>query len=218
MMMTRSRPRFGLALPAVALLGVVLGGCVGRSDPSRFYVLTAVSRPTGGAPSAEGDKGPALGVGPVTLPRYLDRANIVTRRGAEVEVAEFDRWSEPLNDGVPRVLAANLATLLQTDRILAFPWPGDRVVEHQVVIDVIQFDGTVGGDVLLEARWRVLGPDRKELVLRYSSLREPTGEPGYLGLVGAMSRALAGLSEEVARSIKALPARQARIPGAPAGR
>lgn len=200
-----------MVLAAALLLGFALGsgGCVGRSLPARFYVLTGASRTTATAP-AEPVKGPVLGVGPVTLPRYLERTNIVTRRGAQMDVAEFDRWGEPLSEGVPRVIAAHLAALVQTERIVVFPWSSDRTIEQQVVIDVTRFDGTVGGEVLLEARWRVLGPDRQDLVLRYSTVREATGEPGYLGLVDAMSRSLAVLSEEIARSVKELKARQAR--------
>ena len=208
-----------MLVPVTVLIGLTLcGGCMGRSAPARFYVLIEVPRSTAAAPSAEPGRGPALVVGPVALPRYLDRTQIVTRRGAQMEVAEFDRWGEPLSEGVPRAIAAHLAELLQTERIVVFPWSGARTIEHQVVIDVTRFDGVVGGDVLLEARWRVLGPDRKELVLRHSAVREATGESGYLALVAAMSRALGALSEEIAHSVKELRARQARVPDLPVGR
>ena len=207
--MARSRRHPGM--PITLLIGLVLcGGCMGRSAPVRYYVLTEVPRSTAAAPSAAPGRGPALGVGPVALPRYLDRTQIVTRRGAQMEAAEFDRWGEPLSEGVPRAIAAHLAALLQTERIAVFPWSGARTVEHQVVIDVTRFDGVAGGDVLLEARWRVLGQDRKELALRSSALREATGEAGYLALVAAMSRALEALSREIADAVKELRARQAR--------
>jgi uncharacterized protein len=194
-------PRFPLALLLVLVLA---GGCMGQSAPARFYVLAGVPRSSGAAPSAEPGRGPDIGVGPVTLPRYLERTTIVTRRGEEMEVAEFDRWGEPLSESVPRAIAANLATLLRTERVVVFPWPGSTNVEHQVVIDVIRFDGRLGGDVLLEARWRILGRERKELVLRYSTLTEATGASGYPALVAAMSRSVAVLSREIADAVKAL--------------
>ena len=206
-MMTRSRRHPGMSITLLISLALC-SGCMGRSAPVRFYVLTEVPRSTAAAPSAA--PGPALGVGPVALPRYLDRTQIVTRRGAQMEAAEFDRWGESLGEGVPRAIAAHLAALLQTERIAVFPWSGARTIEHQVVIDVTRFDGVVGGDVLLEARWRVLGPDRKELALRSSALREATGEAGYLALVAAMSRSLEALSREIADAVKELRARQAR--------
>jgi uncharacterized lipoprotein YmbA len=64
--------------------------------------------------------------------------------------------------------------------------------------------------VLLEARWRVLGRDRNELVLRSSTVREATGESGYLALVSAMNRSLGSLSWEIADSVKTLQAQPAR--------
>jgi uncharacterized lipoprotein YmbA len=201
----------GLVLTPLALLiALVLGGgCMGRSAPARYYVLAEVPRSPVAAPSAEPGRGSELGIGPVTLPRYLDRTNIVTRRGAEIEVAEFERWGEPLSDSVPRAIAANLATLLHTERIVIFPWPSATNIEHQVMIDIIRFDGRPGGDVLLEARWRVLGREKNELALRYSALTEATGEPGYPALVAAMSRSLAMLSREIADAVKTL-----RVPSA----
>jgi uncharacterized lipoprotein YmbA len=200
-----------MRLPIAVLIGLTLcTGCIGRSDPARFYVLTEVPRSTVAAPSAEPGRGAAVGVGPVGLPGYLDRIQIVTRRGAQLEVAEFDRWGEPLSEGVSRAIAVHLAALLQTDRIAVFPWPAARTIEHQVVVDVTRFDGVVGGDVLLEARWRIFGQDRKELVLRYSAVREATGESGYLALVAAMSRSVGALSREIADSVKMLRAQPAR--------
>ena len=208
-MIARSGRCRGMLFPVAVLIGLTLcTGCIGHSAPPRFYVLTDVPRSTGAAPSA--GPGAAVGVGPVALPGYLDRIQIVTRRGAQLEVAEFERWGEPLSEGVPRAIAAHLAALLQTDRIVVFPWPGARTIEHQVVVDVTRFDGVVGGDVLLEARWRIFGQDRKELVLRYSAVREATGESGYLALVAAMSRSVGALSREIADSVKMLRAQPAR--------
>ena len=199
-----------MLLPVAVLIGLMLGsGCL-RSDPARYYVLTEVPRSTVTAPAVEPGRGAAVGVGPVSLPGYVDRLPIVTRRGAQLDMAEFDKWGEPLSEGVPRAIAAYLAAFLQTERVVVFPWPGVTTIEHQVVVDVTRFDGVVGGDVLLEARWRVLGQDRKELVLRSSAVREATGGSGYPALVAAMNRSLGALSREIADSVKMLQAQPAR--------
>jgi uncharacterized lipoprotein YmbA len=207
-MTTTTRRCLGRGSALVWLIGLALStGCAWRSAPVRFYVLAGAPPSTATASSTELEQGPTVGVGPVTLPRYLERANIVTRRGAEVDVAEFDRWAEPLSESMPRAIAADLATLLGTERIAVFPWSGAWTIDHQVVVDVLRFDGTSGGDVLLEARWRVLGAKKKELELRYSVVREPTGEAGYPALVAAMSRSVGVLSREIAHAVTALRAR-----------
>jgi len=196
-----------------AFVGIVLGslliglaGCGGSSAPARLYVLTPAPDAPANPQGAAGAGGPSIGVGPVRLPGLLDRPQIVTRRGAdEIDRAEFDRWAEPLGNNVPRVLAENLAAHLKTDRVALFPWNSARSVQYQVLVDVMRFDGAVGGDVVLDARWAILGADGKEVAVNRSLLTQPTGGAGYQALVTAMSRALAALSREIAGGIQALP-------------
>ncbi len=195
--------RRGLLFFAVAAVG--LGGCLGgTSAPTKFYTLAPVA--SRAAESNPASAGLTLGIGPVTLPGYLDRPQIVTRKGPdEIELAEFNRWAEPLKDSVPRILGENMAAQLQTDRIVYFPSRGSQVVQNRVAVDVIHFEGSAGGDVTLDARWRILGSDGKELASRRSILREPTGAPGYAPLAAAMSRVLGSLSRDIATSLKELP-------------
>jgi uncharacterized protein len=75
---------------SVALL-VVLTGCA-STPPSRFYTLSAMPKvlPVNLPADLPGDF--SLGVGPVNIPQYLDREQIVTRVGEnELVLAEFDR-------------------------------------------------------------------------------------------------------------------------------
>ena len=192
--------RSGLLLLAVAAVG--LSGCLGgASAPTKFYSLA----PMAGAPSGTSPAGPGrpLGIGPVTLPAYLDRPQIVTRRGGEeLTLAEFDRWSEPLKTAVPRVLADNLAALLGTDRISVFPWGKAQAGQVQIIVDVTQFEAVADKEVVLGARWRILGSDGQELALRRSSLSETTGGPGYDAIVAAMSRVLGAMSREIAGAVQ----------------
>jgi uncharacterized lipoprotein YmbA len=47
-------------------------------------------------------QGPAIGLGPITFPKYLDRRQIATRTGPyELEFVEFDRWAEALSSVWP---------------------------------------------------------------------------------------------------------------------
>ena len=184
---------------------VALAGCAGSSAPARLYVLTPAPE-AAAPPGAAVPGGPALGVGPVRLPGLLDQPQIVTRRGAEeIEEAEFHRWAEPLAESVPRILAENLAALRKTERIALFGWDPALAVQHQVVVDVMRFDGALGGDVVLDARWRILAADGQELAVNRSVLTQPTGGTGYPAAVAAMSRALAALSREIAATLDTLP-------------
>jgi uncharacterized lipoprotein YmbA len=173
--------------------------CTPTTLPTRFYVLTVVP-PAGGAPAMAREV--AVGVGPVALPGYLDRPQIVTRTGGdEIDLAQFDQWGEPLRSAVPRVLAEDLAARVPTERIMLFPWRGTRTVQYQVTVEILRFEGKPGGEVMLRARWRLLDGSGRELALRATAVAEPTGGPGYGPLVAALSRALAALSGEIASAI-----------------
>jgi uncharacterized lipoprotein YmbA len=185
-----------LLVGALALAGA---GCLGRSPTTRVYTLA----PLAPAAPAAAATGPVIGLGPVTLPGYLDRPQIVTRRSAdELALGEFDRWAEPLEQAVPRILGEDLAALLGTERLAAHPWARTRGVTHQIAVEVLRFDGPLGGPVTLDARWRVLDPAGRELLVRRSTLREPAGGGDHAALVAAMSRALGALSRELADAVR----------------
>lgn len=79
-------------------------------------------------------------------------------------------------------------------------------MKYTVAVDVARFEGVGGGDVALEARWRIVGVDGKDLTVRRSTFSETTGAPGYGPLVAAMSRALGALSRDIATAISGSPA------------
>ena len=194
------------ALSLVALL-VVLGGCLGGgSPPSRFYLLSPIPSSEASAATASGL---AIGVGPVAIPDYLNRGQIVTRTGEnQLELAEFDRWAEPLQKNLSRVLAINLSTLLSTDRVALHPWNRSTPMDYQVIVDVGRFEAGTDGMTSLLARWSVVeGTGRKTLRVRKSNFSEPIDADGYEATVASMSQLIAALSREVAAEIRDLSAR-----------
>jgi uncharacterized lipoprotein YmbA len=191
------------SLFALAFVTVLFGaGCLGGGNaPTRLYVLAPVETPALPASGAL-----SVGVGPVSVPGYLDRPQIVTRPAADkIDLGEFDQWGEPLRDGISRVLAGDLARQMPSSRISVFPWRSLESVRYQVVVDVTRLDGPAGGDLALEARWRILDAAGKEIALKTTRLTEPTGGAGYSATVSAMSRTLAALSREIAQTLAALP-------------
>jgi len=201
--------RLGLRL--VVTLGasvMILGGCIGgKSSPSKFYVLSALPHPETTKKVAAAEQGVAIGVGPVSLPPYLDRPEIVTRSGGnKLHLAEFDRWAEPLRQNFIRVLGENLSILIPTDRTALYPWERSVPINYQVVVEVAHFEGRVDGNSSLMARWSIFGADGKqELLVGQSSFSQSIGPPqDYEATVSAMSRSLADFSREIAAAIKTL--------------
>ena len=198
-----SRPRIvELARRALAVTAglMVLAGCA-RSPATRFYALTPLATASDPAPAAA--TGVAVGIRSIDLPAALDRPQIMTRTGENtIAFAEFDRWSAPLSESVARVLAENLAVRLASERVVVYPWPPAATVDHEVIVDVIRFDGRLGGSCVLDARWRVVTrAPRSEPIVGRSSLREAAGGD-YAALVAAQSRLVDALSAEIASAIR----------------
>ena len=193
-----------MTLIIFTIAGFLLGGCA-KSKPARFYTLSSGVRLREGEPAISRGNDLSLAIGPVALPEHLDRPQMVTRIGENRFIlAEFDRWAEPLVRSFPRVLAENLSTLLSTDRVVVIPRKTSKPIDYKITIDVIRFDGVLGKDASLIARWAILGADGNEIVpMKKSSFVVKTRREDYEGLVAAMSEAVGELSREIASVIRA---------------
>ena len=197
--MTHRKTYLKTGLAILALTALI--GC-SASQPTQFYTLSglnAASEPTDG-------KAMRLGVGPVYLPAYLDRPQVVTRSGAnQMTVAEFEQWAEPLETTFQRVLTENLSHRLATDRVATLPARRDMPLDHQVEVEVTRFDADETGQVVLDARWRIFDGRGDRLLHRgRSQTEERVAEAGdYEQIAAAMSRCLAAMSGEIADAIAA---------------
>src|SRR5262245_12319970 len=84
---------------------IALGGCglTGPSPKTHFYVLSVEAQPA----RPENPPGPTVAlaarvaVSRVTIPGTVDRPQIVARTAANsVEIFDFHRWAEPLQEAV----------------------------------------------------------------------------------------------------------------------
>ena len=144
-----------------------------------------------------------VGVGPVTLPPYLDRPQLVTRAGGNrVVLADIDSWVEPLEGMFARVLGENLALLLGTDDVLMLPQRRDVTLDRQVEVDVTRFDVDAAGNAVLDARWWVYGRGGDKLLRSgRSTITEPAQVGDYTAAAAALSRALGAMSREIAQAV-----------------
>jgi ABC-type uncharacterized transport system auxiliary subunit len=128
-------------------------------------------------------KGIPIGIGPVTLPKYLDRPQIVTRMETNsLAQAELDQWGGDLNDNITHVLAANLSSLLQTDRVSLYPWKDRAPVDYQVTLDITRFERDADGSTVLSAFRSIVNPNNGTvLLMRRSIYRDPGSVAGSSG-------------------------------------
>ena len=194
------------------MLGIALAlvvGCGGVTAPVQFYALSGPEPPAQTLSSVDMSKEIALGVGPLEIPKMIDRPQIVTRgAGNKLDVAEFHRWGGALNEDILRALTEQLSGLLKSNQVMAHPWAEFFQPDYRVYLIFHRFDGRLGESVVLNATWSVTdGRGRKALAVRRSVITEPLSSTDYESLVSASSRVLDGLGRQIAHEVKSLQAK-----------
>ena len=185
--------------------GLALTACAGSGTPSSFYMLRSMESPQESL-SATGKETVSVLVGPIAMPDYLDRNQMVTVSGNnQVTLDEFNRWAESLRESFYRVLLEDLSFLLKTPEVARYDRSGEYDLNYQVLIDVTRFDCTPGGDAVLTAFWTVR--DKKGTtppITKKSVFRVPTSSTGFPGMVDALNRTLNAFGREIATAVQAL--------------
>jgi uncharacterized lipoprotein YmbA len=194
---------------AIVAAGLAVS-CLGSSPNVSLYTMSAVSNSmTTGAPD-----GLAIGVGPIRVPRYLDRPEWVTRPGgstSQLEVDDFRRWAGGFSSNVLSVLGENLGAKLDTQQVVVYPAPTAFTLDYRVAVDFHAFEGIGGDAVVLRASWVIrAGGAGRGPWSGQSAIRSAIAGGGSEGLVAAHNEALALLADEIASRIEDLAKAQAR--------
>jgi uncharacterized lipoprotein YmbA len=208
----------GLVAAACGLT-ILLAACTvlaPQPDPTRFFVLTSMrkNKASDDAPSpatANVTSTLSIGVGPVKLPQYLRRPEVVTRTSpSQVALSSTDRWAEPLESAFTRVLSENLSQLLGTQQVVTFPWYNSNQLNYQIQVNVSRFETDPKGMPELEAQWSIRdGSGTRILAAKESDIVEPA-DPADPSPSTGLSHALSSLSREIAAQIVQLNRRHAR--------
>ena len=192
----------------IALLGAASLAACGGSKPSRFYMLTPL-QVLADESGVIAEHALIVGIEPPTFAEYLRRPQIVSRGdGAQLHLAEFDRWGEPIEANFGSVLKMNLAALIPQKAWLIYPWHTRPEVDYRISIEVTRFDLEARKRVVLHVEWRVLKGATDEFVIRKISrldrdvdLTQTKENEVYTVVVSAMSELVAELSRDMAQSI-----------------
>ena len=185
---------------AVLALAALLSGCSfslpfsGPTQEVQYYVLGAPSSP------AKVLTAPRIGVMPVSMPGYLSRPQLVIREadGVNIRVLDFDRWGEELGIGVSRVLCDALAA----EGVSAVPLRTGTQVDAKLMLDIRRLDGSLGGDIVLDAVWTL---QKGRTVYQSGRVLEklPAGK-SLRSMVEAQSALVQELARKIRRAVKPL--------------
>jgi uncharacterized lipoprotein YmbA len=196
---------FNFCSVAGCALAVCLTGC-NILKPSGVNPQSFVLSPLPAAATPSNHATGGVGVALVKIPSYLFKNSIAVREGTnQLAYLEKAVWAERLDRGLQRIVAANLASLLSTERISLSAWRSQEV-DVEVFVTVEQFDVDHQGRGVLLAWWRLLSPGHeKELKTgQFRGTRSgPAPESDPQGAAATMSELAAGLSREIAEAIKA---------------
>ncbi|MBV8188957.1 MAG: membrane integrity-associated transporter subunit PqiC [Alphaproteobacteria bacterium] len=144
---------------------------------------------------------PVVQVERVQVPDYLDTRDIVTRHDRQVVPSETGRWAERLSVGATRALAAALAAQLKGVAVTSSQPIDPPAV--RVVVDIVDFDASLDGSVVLAARWTVTdATGQRSLSTEQATVSEPVSSERDAALVAAMSAALDKLAIRISAGIE----------------
>lgn len=185
------------------LASLLLFAC-GSSPQVRYFSLSPVATKAGSDP----ENSVVLGLGPLRIPEYLNRSQIVTRGiGAELQIDEFSRWAEPLDPSIHRALSVDVDRLLDGVVVVAFPYEAmiRSHVDYRLVGEILRFDSDAAGRIVLETQWVISSVDAEVIVhgqrSRYEARASSAGDPG--AIAEAMNQALAKFSRDIAGKLEA---------------
>jgi uncharacterized lipoprotein YmbA len=164
-----------------ALFLLFLAGCGSlevlepRADTSQFYVF---DHPAANVETAPEGQHPSIAIGPSTLARHLDQPQIVRYSGNnKVAYSERDRWAEPLEDNINRVLVLCLGNELGTSRIGLLRMMGGTQTDYRVGYHVYRFGSREDESVDLQVAWWIESLTGERLHFTEQSYTIPGGGP-----------------------------------------
>ena len=199
----KSRSVFSFGIVVLTLL---LSGCMHDSKSVQFYMLNADSGVAGTHLIPVSAHAPVIGLGPIRIPEYLNRPQIIVAITAnQYQLSEDHRWAERLDQNISLALIKVLPRQLGTDRIVRYPWPQRQVVDYQIGIDILEFNVDANGQSRLIAQWFVKRKDKPTIDKR-SEYRFPASATDYSVMVKAQSQCLTKLGEEISVTLRQLMA------------
>lgn len=201
------RDRAGLWRGALAaMVAATLCGCA-SAPPEHFYSLSAgmgagaaagaASRPTQAAPAYY------IELPAVTVPQQVARNQLVVTTGAgRVDLLEQERWVSPPASEIGQALSLSISGELGTIDVFRTPTP-DKAPVYRISTNVQRFESAPGQYALIDAVWsvRLVGSPQ---VLTCRSVAQETAGPGYDELVAGHRRAIARISTDIAKAVRAL--------------
>ena len=187
----------------LSFLTFLILGCAKSSKPVEYYMLDA-SVGIDNNQTLKGDEGPMIGLGPIRLPEYLDRFQMVVAVSEnKYKLIDGHRWAEKLDQNISLALFKTLPSQLGTDRMIRYPWPQRPGVDFQVKIDILELNVDQDGQSQLVAQWSIKSKD-KTILNKRSTFTAQASTTDIDKMVQAQSECLTKLGQEIVVNLRPL--------------
>ena len=192
----------GFIVMGLLILALLVNGCTNSTNPIQFYRLTADVDVTHTAHANKVNQEPVIGLGPIRIPDYLNRPQImVAVTPHQYLLSEDHRWAEHLDQNISLALYQVLPSQLNTDRLVRYPWAQRQVIDYQVGMDIVEFNVDAAGQARLIVQWFIKYKNNTILDKR-SEYQFPGSSTDYAVMVKAQSQCLTGLGLEISQTLR----------------
>jgi hypothetical protein len=197
------------------LMGVIVAGALSscafmqpHADPTKFYVLTMPNASAQPAAAAGGFARWKIGLRSIEIPAYLHSKLMVVRTGTdEINYAEFDRWAEPLDDGIRRMMKESLGSAGNVESV-ALNSHGEDALDYEVRLRVLACEGVRGengtGAIRFSMAWETWSVGTNSTVMKrgvFSASPSAWDGKDYGRLALGLSEAIGGAGKMLAADL-----------------
>lgn len=193
---------------AVIFLSLMLfhTGCLSlkpTTDTTHYYTLlnTYTASLNSSNPS-----GLVLGVHQIDLPGYLESPRMVTRYNEyKLDYSEYNRWAEPIDKIIGRLLQDSLESAKGIDTVSIFPWSEPLEYDYTLKIKLKRFEALGSNQALFQARWNLLkGNSDKVITEQEINIVSEWDGRDYTSFAQAMSESCGEFIRKIEATLEAI--------------
>jgi uncharacterized lipoprotein YmbA len=146
---------------------------------------------------------PAIAINRPSIPSYMDRLQLITRKDGQLMMSSSHLWAESLDAGISRVMASNLSRLTGSMNIQ--PVESFTTLDYTELLElrITEFEPDTKNQMILQGTWKIQPVTGKESSSHFFRLiiPAPIGKPSMTDLVSSMNQELESLARQIATQL-----------------
>lgn len=183
----------------VLILLLLCTSCIQIGDtppPINYYLLESLTE----LPIKSSENSSNIHMQLKGFPEYLDRFQIVTYNGNNgITFKDNERWAEPVQDNLMRVVREDLAKLLPGSVISIGPWESSSNKAVKVELLFNHFSGQLGKHTKIDIRWAIVKGSGESKQGSFND-QQPIGDK-YQDLIIGLNNGINHFSMELATNL-----------------